>query len=108
MKKYIVFTGFVLLSLASMAQVKECRDKNCRLFNIQQERDRILFTNTRDKLLYAIGFYQADDGSWYTDYQSFAPVFPKSQEDVQNFQYSCQCIHAAKKNQKMTGKFVIF
>ena len=88
-------------------QVKQCGGKGCKLFSIQKSPDKIAFTNISDKILWVVGFCETTDGEWETNYENFVPIFPKKQEDMQNLQYSCQCIRA-KRKKTLTGNFNIF
>jgi hypothetical protein len=107
MKKLAFSIVLTLSSFLLFAQVKQCNEKNCRMFHITKTSNKITFTNISNKLVWVAGFCETTDGKWETNYQSFEPVFPKSQEDIANLQYSCQCIHPSKKK-TLTGNFVIF
>jgi hypothetical protein len=108
MKKFILLLLMLIINTCLIfGQVKQCCGKNCKLFSIKKSPDKITFTNISDKLLWVVGFCETTDGEWETNYENFIPIFPKKQEDIQNLQYSCQCIRA-KHKKVLTGNYNIF
>ena len=108
MKRLLLLLLILIINTAFIfGQVKQCGGTSCALFSIKKSPDRITFTNISNKLLWVVGFCETTDGEWETGYENFVPIFPKAQEDIQNLQYSCQCIRPTG-GKLLTGKYTIF